>query len=97
MSLPNQTEHRGEHRNRVLKGAVIVRSDHESELPCTIHNMHEDGAELQVTPQAHLPQEFLMYVAVDRLAYRCRLEWRRGGHAGVSFHGNEPKPAHLYG
>ena len=40
--------------------------------------MNEDGAELEVTLQAHLPQEFLMYVPVDAspIAAAALAQWR---------------------
>ncbi len=92
-----QPERRHVRRKRVLKGAIVIRGVHELELACTIHNMSEEGAQIELTSLAHLPQEFLLYVALDGHAYRCELEWRHGEKAGVSFHGTEPKPPHHYG
>jgi hypothetical protein len=97
MSVPAEEENRREHRQRVLKGATILNGIKNSEIACTIRNMHKNGAELKVALDAPVPQEFLLYVPVDGIAYRCQLRWRSRDRAGVVFTGTEPKPAWHYG
>ena len=63
-------------RPRVLKGASILRGIDQSEIACTIRNMHDEGAELRVPAETAIPSEFLLYVPIDRIAYRCELRWR---------------------
>jgi hypothetical protein len=92
----SQTSER-EHRHRVLKGASILSGIENSEIACTVRNMHEHGAELRVQPETTIPSEFLLYVPVDRTAYRCELRWRIGPRVGVKFDGTAPKPHWHYG
>jgi len=94
---PSDAEKRFEHRKRVLKGACIIGSVTTSEIRCTVRNMHARGAELVVPPEARIPSEFLLYVGVDGMAYRCELRWRRNDRCGVRFLGTEPKPHWHYG
>ena len=86
-----------ERRNRVIKGAAILSGINNSVVTCTIRNMHKNGAELRVDPEARVPREFLLYVALDGVAYRAELRWRTLDRCGVSFSGVEEKPAWHYG
>ena len=86
-----------ERRQRVLKGGSILDGIEKSEVACAIRNMHESGAELRVPPEAAIPAEFLLYVPIDRTAYRCELRWRVGTRVGVKFNGTAPKPHWHYG
>jgi hypothetical protein len=103
MIVPDQNNegHAGqperEHRQRVLKGASILDGIDNSEIACAVRNMHENGAELRVPAEASVPAEFLLYIPLDRIAYRCELRWRVGTRAGVKFNGTAPKPHWHYG
>lgn len=97
MNLPSEQENRREHRQRVLKGASILNGIAFSEVKCTVRNQHANGAELRVSPEARVPQEFLLYVPVDGIGYRCSLRWRKADRVGVKFLGTEPKPHWHYG
>lgn len=97
MAIPAESEHRRERRQRVLKGASILNGISSSEVKCTIRNQHADGAELKVSIDARVPQEFLLYVPVDGIAYRCSVRWRKLDRIGVAFSGTEPKPHWHYG
>ena len=90
-------EHRTDHRSRVLKGASILTGITNSEIRVAIRNMHEHGAELKVATEARVPHEFLLYVPLDAVAYRCVLRWRRDDKMGVMFVGREEKPHWHYG
>jgi hypothetical protein len=97
MSPPDPEQPSREHRNRVLKGAHILTGVNNSAIACTIRNMHQHGAELRVQVEARIPAQFLLYVPVDGVAYRCDLQWRKPDRAGVKFTGSEPKPHWFYG
>lgn len=97
MASPQESENRREHRQRVLKGASILNGIKHSEISCTVRNMHEHGAELKVSADTVVPQEFLLYVPVDGIAYRSVLCWRTRDRVGVKFIGTEPKPHWHYG
>ena len=81
----------------MLKGASILTGVSNSEIKCTVRNMHADGAELKVDLHARVPNEFLLYVPVDGLAYKAVVRWRQEGRIGVMFAGTEPKPSWHYG
>lgn len=91
------TENRQRHRPRVLKGATILNGVSQSEVTCTVRNMHEGGAELRVATEANIPKTFLLYVPVDGIGYLSELRWRSGTRAGVRFTGKAPKPHWHYG
>lgn len=97
MSEPAKPENRSQHRQRVLKGAAILTGINNSAISCNVRNMHKEGAELTVALETPVPQEFLLYVPVEGIAYRCVLRWRNKNRAGVAFSGTEPKPAWHYG
>ncbi len=86
-----------ERRSRVLKRASILTGVDNSEIGCAVRNMNAEGAELIVPVEAPVPVDFLLYVPIDGIAYRCRLRWRRKDRCGVSFSGKEPKPHWHYG
>lgn len=95
--MSDQVESRRTRRQRVLKGATIINGMRNSEIGCTVRNQSDNGAELHVAVDAHIPNEFLLYVPVDSVAYRAELRWRRNHRVGVVFHGVEPKPRLHYG
>jgi hypothetical protein len=97
MAEAETSEHRRERRQRVLKGASILTGVANSEVKCTVRNMHDAGAELKIDVEARVPAEFLLYVPVDGVAYKAVVRWRKEGRLGVSFTGTEPKPAWHYG
>jgi hypothetical protein len=94
---PEDAENRRQHRQRVLKGASILSGITNSEVKCTIRNMHKDGAELKISIYSQVPPEFLLYVPVDGIAYRSVVRWRKEDRIGVQFTGTEPKPSWHYG
>lgn len=93
----NSGEHKREHRQRVLKGGTIITGIQNSEVSCTLRNQHAGGAELKVAPDSRVPDNFLLYVPVDGIAYRAEVRWRRNDHVGVRFTGTAPKPKLHYG
>ncbi|TPL46436.1 PilZ domain-containing protein [Mesorhizobium sp. B2-4-6] len=86
-ALPNK-----EHRQRVLKGATIITRITNSDTTCTIRNQQATGAELKVPVETRVPAEFLLYVPVDGIAYRCVMRGRKNDRIGVQFTGTETKP-----
>lgn len=86
-----------EHRQRVLKRASILIDVNTSEIGCTVRNQTSGGAELRLPTGTSAPDEFLLYVPLDRTAYRCQVRWRADDRIGVQFTGTEPKPRWHYG
>jgi hypothetical protein len=85
------------HRQKVLKGAAIITTISRSEIACTLRNQTGAGAELKVPADTPIPDEFLLYVPVDGVAYRSTVRWRRNDRVGVAFTGTERKPRLHYG
>ena len=92
-----ESDNRRAHRGRVLKRATIIVDIANSEMSCTIRNQHSGGAELKISPEARVPQIFLLYVPVDGVAYKSIVRWRRNDRLGVEFTSIEPKPRLHYG
>ena len=92
-----EDELRDRHRQRVLKGATILTGITNCEVKCTLRNMHAGGAELTVPIETRVPDEFLLYVPTDGIAYKTVVRWRREDRIGVTFTGTEPKPHWHYG
>lgn len=97
MTEPEGAENRRLHRQRVFKGASILTGIANSEIKCVIRNMHKDGAELKISIDSRVPQEFLLYVPVDGIAYETVVRWRKEDRIGVQFTGTRPKPGWHYG
>jgi hypothetical protein len=95
--VPTSEELRQQHRRRVLKGATILTGIASSEIKCTVRNMHAGGAELRVSIDARVPDEFLLYVPTDGIGYKALVRWRKACVIGVMFSGTEPKPLWHYG
>jgi hypothetical protein len=70
-------------RHRVLKSAFIVISEKAPKLECTVRNISELGAALQVSTTVGIPPHF--DVIVDGVRHRCRSIWRTDTKIGVAF------------
>jgi hypothetical protein len=81
----------------VFKGASILNGLKNSEIACVVRNMHTSGAELKVAAEIPVPQEFLLYVPVDGVAYQCALRWRAKDRVGIAILGTAAKPSWHYG
>ena len=81
-------EHRIAPRKRVLKGAFIVLSEKAPRLACTIKNISDTGAALQVSTTFGLPASFDLII--DNQRYRCHSVWRTDTKIGVRFESTVP-------
>jgi hypothetical protein len=61
-------------RRRVLKSAFIVISDKAPKLECTVRNISDTGAALQVSTTIGIPARY--DVIVDGVRYHFRSVWR---------------------
>jgi hypothetical protein len=76
-------ENRTNFRKRVLKTAQIVLSDKAPKLDCTVRNLSDTGACLQVSTTYGLPASF--DVVLDGVRHSCRAVWRTDTKIGISF------------
>jgi hypothetical protein len=82
MTLP-VNERRTTSRHRVLKSAFIVISEKAPKLECTVRNISEIGAALQVSTTIGIPTHFKVYI--DGVRHCCRSVWRTDTKIGVVF------------
>jgi hypothetical protein len=76
-------EHRISPRRRVLKTGQIALSEKAPKLECTVRNLSETGACLQVSTTYGMPTSFDLIVEGARRT--CRIVWRTDTRLGVAF------------
>lgn len=78
-------EHRIAPRHRVLKGARIQFGG--ASIDCTVRNISETGAALDVQSPLGIPTEFTLVTETDRRP--CRVVWRKEKRIGIIFEKQE--------
>ena len=68
---------------QVLKRAFIVISEKERKLECTVKNLSDGGAALQVSTTIGIKKNFELII--DGKSYHCRSVWRTDAKIGVAF------------
>jgi hypothetical protein len=76
-------ENRRAARQRVLKTGYIVISDKAPKIECTVRNISETGASLQVSTTLGIPKNFVFII--DGVRRHCRSVWRTGIKIGIAF------------
>jgi hypothetical protein len=76
-------EHRINQRRRLLKSGQIAFTDKAPKLECTVRNLSETGACLQVSTTYGMPAGFGLFV--DGVRRTCRVIWRTDTRLGVTF------------
>ena len=76
-------EHRISPRRRVLKSGQIELSDKAPKLECTVRNISETGACLQISTTYGMPAGFGLLI--DGVPHSCRVVWRTDTRLGVAF------------
>jgi PilZ domain len=69
-------------RRHLLKSGKVLLGKHP--VPCTIRNLSETGACLQVQTTAGIPSKFEV-VLEDQPARTCKIIWRNETKLGVKF------------
>jgi len=70
-------------RNRVLKAGMIVFGG--AAINCTVRNLSDTGAMLEVESPLGIPRQFVLDIAADHLRRDCRLAWIQERRLGVVF------------
>ena len=66
--------------------ASIEFDDHTSPLSCTLLDVSEGGARIEVASPHRLPEEFSLILAEDAAnVRRCRIIWRADNEIGISY------------
>jgi hypothetical protein len=77
-------EHRRSPRLRTLKGGLILFST-AAAIDCTIRNMSETGAALEVESPVGIPDDFTLLIKPELIKRNCRVVWRSAKRIGVRF------------
>jgi hypothetical protein len=75
-------DNRRTNRRRVLKGGMIEFD--RGAYSCTVRNLSETGAALDVPYAVPLPSEFRLIMA-GQVRQLCRVVWRKENRLGVAF------------
>ena len=77
-------ENRKIRRQRVLKGAKIL-IDRTIVIDCTVRNVSETGACLQLPSPVGVPNRFEVMIGPDNAPRPCQLIWRSANQIGIAF------------
>ena len=70
-------------RRRVLKAGSITFGG--GAIDCTVRNLSETGAALEVVSPLYIPDRFTLIVQSDQLKRPCHVVWRNERRIGVAF------------
>lgn len=73
-------------RRRVYYGGRIAFHRRTSTLDCIVRNFSPDGAKVQLSCPAAVPDLVDLTIARQGVAYLARVVWRREGEAGLVLH-----------
>lgn len=76
-------ERRSETRRRVFKGGVITFGS--AGVDCTVRNMSNNGAAVDIANAAVIPRTFRLAIKTDDFMARCRVVWNIGQRYGIAF------------
>lgn len=70
-------------RRRVLKAGSIEFGG--GAIDCTVRNISETGAALEIVTPLYIPDRFTLVVHTDQLKRACYIVWRKEKRIGVAF------------
>lgn len=76
-------ERRRTPRHRVFKGGLIAFKG--QSVTCTVRNLSDGGANLDVDSNAAVPESFTLVLESDKTIRRCEMKWRADRRVGVAF------------
>jgi hypothetical protein len=77
------SENRIARRRRMLKAGTIEFGG--GGIDCTVRNLSETGAALEVATPSFIPDNFTLYVLSDQFKRTCHIVWRKQKRIGVAF------------
>jgi PilZ domain len=75
---------RSNDRRRQLKAGIIAYNNRHSTLPCSVRDISDTGARLEVAA-ANVPDTFELIVELDGIEVPCAVAWRKVNFVGVKF------------
>jgi len=76
---------RGSERMRAFMAARILFNKDMMQVDCTVRNLSEGGAKLEISGAVTLPDEFDLVIPQKNQRRRARLCWRQDDACGVRF------------
>lgn len=76
-------EHRAAPRHRVLKAGTISFGG--SVIDCTVRNLSETVAALEVVTPLFIPNRFMLIIPSEPLKRPCHMVWRKERRIGIAF------------
>ena len=77
-------EHRRSPRHRMLK-AGIVSFARAAGIDCTVRNVSDTGACLEIESPVGIPNDFTLVISKDNVKRPCHVMWRSARRIGVRF------------
>jgi hypothetical protein len=81
--MPGMDEKRTAPRHKKLKAGTIEFGG--GAIDCTVRNMSEIGAALDVVTPLFIPDRFTLHVPSEHFKKPCRIVWRKEKRIGVAF------------
>jgi len=78
-------ELRNNARRRTLKAGRIIFNDRFSVIDCTVRNLSDTGACLEVASIIGIPDAFDLNIEADQPGRHCHVAWRTERRIGVAF------------
>jgi PilZ domain len=82
-AVPTMEQKRAALRQRVLKSGTIEFNG--GTIDCTVRNVSETGAALEVASPVGIPSEFNLLISGTRGSRPCQVMWRKENRIGVAF------------
>jgi hypothetical protein len=76
-------EHRATRRRRLLKTGKISFGG--GAIDCTVRNLSETGAALEVSSPVGIPEQFTLVIEPNHIHVPSRIIWRKDTRIGVHF------------
>jgi hypothetical protein len=81
--VPGMDEHRIAPRRRQVKAGTIEFAG--GGIDCTVRNLSETGAALEVVTPLFIPDRFTLFVPSDQFKRPCHIVWRKEKRIGITF------------
>ncbi|MCG6121174.1 MAG: PilZ domain-containing protein [Microvirga sp.] len=85
LTMPQNTDGRRTDRARTFIAARILFNKGSMQVECTVRNLSDGGAKLEVSEAVTLPDEFDLLIPQRAVTRRARLCWRSASFCGVAF------------
>jgi hypothetical protein len=72
-------------RQRVFKAGTIS-FNRAAGISCTVRNISDGGACLEVATPIGIPRDFQLHITSDQVTKACQMVWTSEHRIGVSFH-----------